>query len=46
MHPDKHYIFFVEFMDYKLQFKAETSDEAKEWVKNIYEEVGTMNTLK
>jgi hypothetical protein len=36
IHPDKHYIFIVEFPDFKLQFKAETSDEAKEWVKNIY----------
>ena len=36
-HPDKNYMFTVEFNDFKLQFKAETSDQAKEWVKNIYE---------
>lgn len=46
LHPEKNYIFFVEFNDYKLQFKAETSDEAKEWIKNIFEEVGTLSTLK
>ena len=26
LHPEKHYMFIVEFNDFKLQFKAETSE--------------------
>ena len=46
LHPDKNYVFIIEFNEFKLHFKAETSDEAKEWIKNIYEEIGALNTLK
>lgn len=30
----------------KLQLKAETSDEAKEWVRNIYEEISSLSVVK
>ncbi len=46
LHPEKNYVFLVEFNDYKLKLKANTSDEAKEWIKNIYEEIGTLATIK
>ena len=35
--PEKNYIFIVEFPEIKLHLKAETSAEARGWVKNIYE---------
>ena len=37
LHPEKNYIFIVEFPEIKLHLKAETSAEARGWVKNIYE---------
>lgn len=46
LHPDKNYIFIIEFPENKLQLKAETSDEAKEWIKNIYEEISSLNMTK
>ena len=46
LHPEKPFMFFIEFHDFKLQFKAESTEEAKEWIKNIYEEVGALSTLK
>lgn len=46
LHSEKGYIFFAEFADVKLQLKADTSDEAKEWVRNIYEEISSLSVVK
>ena len=46
MHPEKNYSFVLDMQDCKLQFKAETAEEAREWVKHIYDDLTADNRLK